>query len=545
VLPQARSNAQQCRSKSYLGFDCSTQGLKVTAINEQLDVVYNTAINFGKDLPQFVPPEGVNDRGGGVINQPTVMFCAALDKVLGQMKADGFDFGDVASISGSGQQHGSVYWAKGASETLRTLKINESLESQLALAFSVPDSPIWMDSSTGAQCAALEDSLGGAEATADLTGSRAYERFTGNQIAKVASQNADAYDQTERISLISSFMPSLLLGSYCPIDASDAGGMNLMDLRAQQWSDAAVAATAPGLMPRLGDIALSHTVAGTVSDYLQQTYGFQAGCQVVTWSGDNPCSVAGLGLNQPGDIGLSMGTSDTIFGITGATESSPGLEGHVFVNPVDPASHMVMLCYKNGSLVRERVCERTTGVKGDWQTFDKLLAETAPGNEGNLGFFFDFPEITPDVPLAGTRFFDASGVKLDSLAPAVEARAVLEGQFMSMRVHAGNLGLASQQVIVTGGASQNSSITQTISNVFGVPVRAASQPDSASLGAAYRAMHANECTSRGEFVPYVDVVGNLSQDYKTVAKPNITAHETYTAMMDHYRSCEAKVIAEC
>merc|ERR1712166_1689768 len=167
IMPQARSSTQQCRSKSYLGFDCSTQGLKVTAINSQLEVVYNTAINFGKDLPQFVPPEGVNDHGGGVINQPTIMFCAALDKVLGSMKADGFDFSDVASISGSGQQHGSVYWAKGAADTLRALKPNESLESQLAEAFAV-----------------LEASLGGAEDTADLTGSRAYERLTGNQIAK-------------------------------------------------------------------------------------------------------------------------------------------------------------------------------------------------------------------------------------------------------------------------------------------------------------------------------------------------------------------------
>ena len=32
-----------------------------------------------------------------------------------------------------------------------------------------------------------------------------------------------------------------------------------------------------------------------------------------------------------------------------------GIEGHVFVNPVDSESHMAMLCYKNGSLARE-VC---------------------------------------------------------------------------------------------------------------------------------------------------------------------------------------------
>jgi len=32
---------------------------------------------------------------------------------------------------------------------------------------------------------------------------------------------------------------------------------------------------------------------------------------------------------------------------------NPGLEGHVFPNPVDAKGYMVMLVYKNGSLTRE------------------------------------------------------------------------------------------------------------------------------------------------------------------------------------------------
>ncbi len=40
-----------------------------------------------------------------------------------------------------------------------------------------------------------------------------------------------------------------------------------------------------------------------------------------------------------------------VFGIT--EDPQPGLEGHVFPNPVDTKGYMVMLCYKNGSLTRE------------------------------------------------------------------------------------------------------------------------------------------------------------------------------------------------
>jgi hypothetical protein len=35
------------------------------------------------------------------------------------------------------------------------------------------------------------------------------------------------------------------------------------------------------------------------------------------------------------------------------SDPNPGLEGHVFPNPVDPSSYMTMLCYKNGSLMRQ------------------------------------------------------------------------------------------------------------------------------------------------------------------------------------------------
>lgn len=62
-------------------------------------------------------------------------------------------------------------------------------------------------------------------------------------------------------------------------------------------------------------------------------------------SGDNPCTLAGLRLEQPGDIAISMGTSDTLFAVL-ATPKPSGKEGHILTNPVDPRTYMAMLCYK-------------------------------------------------------------------------------------------------------------------------------------------------------------------------------------------------------
>ena len=118
------------------------------------------------------------------------------------MKGKGFPFKQVVAVSGSGQQHGSAYWKKGALASLKGLKGGSPLKAQLSSAFRIPNSPIWMDSSTGEQCAALEKAMGGASKVAQISGSRAYERFTGNQIAKLAGADAAAYNDVERISLV-------------------------------------------------------------------------------------------------------------------------------------------------------------------------------------------------------------------------------------------------------------------------------------------------------------------------------------------------------
>ena len=57
------------------------------------------------------------------------------------------------------------------------------------------------------------------------------------QIAKIHNERAEAYANTERIGLVSSFAASLFIGDYAPIDLSDGGGMNLLDLEKKDWSD--------------------------------------------------------------------------------------------------------------------------------------------------------------------------------------------------------------------------------------------------------------------------------------------------------------------
>ncbi|OWK02501.1 XYLB, partial [Cervus elaphus hippelaphus] len=353
-------------------------------------------------------------------------------------------------------QHGSVYWKTGAGQVLTSLSPDLPLREQLQACFSVSDCPVWMDSSTAAQCRQLEAAVGGARALSRLTGSRAYEviwgqglgqeedliagpgpfslgRFTGNQIAKIYQQNPEAYSRTERISLVSSFAASLFLGSYSPVDHSDGSGMNLLQIQDKVWSQACLGACAPRLEEKLGRPVPSCSVVGAISSYFVQRYGFPPGCKVVAFTGDNPASLAGMRLEE-GDIAVSLGTSDTLF--LWLQEPTPALEGHIFCNPVDPQHYMALLCFKNGSLMREKI--RDESASGSWSEFSKALQSTEMGNGGNLGFYFDVMEITPEI--IGRHRFSAENHEVSAFPRDVEIRALIEGQFLAKKIHAEALG---------------------------------------------------------------------------------------------------------
>ena len=84
-----------------------------------------------------------------------------------------------------------MYWRRGAEKLLLGLKSSDGfLHIQLANAFSVLDSPVWMDSSTGDECVKLEQAVGGAHALAEITGELSpylvryfmFARFVGSQL---------------------------------------------------------------------------------------------------------------------------------------------------------------------------------------------------------------------------------------------------------------------------------------------------------------------------------------------------------------------------
>lgn len=185
-----------------------------------------------------------------------------------------------------------------------TLNPEKSLAEQLIpRAFSIPNSPIWQDSSTTLECRELEAAVGGAQALADITGSRGYERFTGAQIKRVCAlrpwvlalliidvahqirrTRPASYEKTADISLVSSFIASLFLGRIAPIDVSDASGMNLMDVLSRKWVDSILEVSGgKELRGKLkGDPVEGGIALGVVHPYWTRRWGFPPGTFVLT-----------------------------------------------------------------------------------------------------------------------------------------------------------------------------------------------------------------------------------------------------------------------
>jgi xylulokinase len=461
----------------HLGLDSSTQSLKGLIIDPAAGtIVGQAAVNFAKDLPQY---QAAYSPSGDPLEKHAdpLLWLAALDLLFTRMQAEGAPLAQVAGIAGSGQQHGSVYLNAQAGGILATLDPAKCLIEQLAPALSRPTAPIWMDSSTSAQCAEVTAAIGGRLQTD--TGSPAIERFSGAQIRKFYQQDPAGYANTSQIHLVSSFMASVLSGAHVPIDYGDGAGMNLLNLKTLTWDPAICEATAPGLLGKLPPAVPTHSVVGRLAPYFSK-YGFGSDVAIAAWTGDNPASLVGTGATRPGLAVVSLGTSDTFFAVLEPYRTDPEGCGHVFGNPT--GGFMCLTCFKNGSLARERIREET---QADWTFFDVTAFEKTPaGNRGQLALPWFEAEITPPVLTPGLR----ANFDFATAAAETKIRAIIEAQVLSIRVHSQWIGNF-ETIRVTGGASRSTGILQTLANVFQAQVETIAVQDSAALGAAMLAAH--------------------------------------------------------
>ncbi|KAI5370406.1 Putative carbohydrate kinase, FGGY, D-xylulose kinase, ATPase, nucleotide binding protein [Septoria linicola] len=536
----------------YMGFDLSTQQLKGIVVESDLKLVYEAKVDFDADFKKYGIQKGVlTNPAEGEVFAPPAMWLEAIDLVLSRLRDAGLDFGRVKGLSGAGMQHGTVFWSKEAQRLLSNLDSNGSLVEQLqpstgASAFAHDMSPNWQDASTQKQCDAFDTELGNAETLADVTGSKAHHRFSGPQILRYRSKYPEHYNKTARISLVSSFLASVFLGNFAPIDISDVTGMNLWNIKNGAWDERLLALAAGSkdgineLRGKLGDVLEDGGKAfGHISSYFVGKYAFPNDCQIVPTTGDNPSTILALPL-RPSDAMVSLGTSTTF--LMSTPEYKPDPAYHFMNHPTTPGLYMFMLCYKNGGLAREQIRDQLSSTS-DWESFNSTALSTPPLSQKSdaepqrLGLYFPRPEIVPNLPSGQWRYkYDVRSQKLDKtdvdFVPD-DARNIIESQFLSLRLRSHALVRSEKdlrtgkmlppqprRVYLVGGGSANPAIAKIAGEVLG-SVEGVYKLDiggnACALGAAYKAVWGCERKSGQTFEELIGERWDESSFVKKVA----------------------------
>ncbi|KIW47957.1 D-xylulose kinase A [Exophiala oligosperma] len=562
----------------YLGFDLSTQQLKGLVVDDSLKKVHEAKFDFDADA------KGFNINKGVLVNEaehevfaPVAMWLQAIDTLLLRLKDDGLDFKRIKGISGSGMQHGSVFWNADAEQLLAQLDPEKTLQSQLDGAFAHPFSPNWQDASTQKECDEFDAVLGNEHQLANVTGSKAHHRFTGPQILRFQRKYPDKYIKTYRITLVSSWIATVFLGKFAPFDISDVCGMNLWDIKAGKWNEkllelAAGPSGVDALKKKLGDVPEDGGIhLGNISDYFVRRHGFSSDCTIIASTGDNPSTILALPLKK-NDAIVSLGTSTTFLMSTAQYRPDPAT--HFFNSPTTPGLYMFMLCYKNGGLAREKVRNAINAQAGvddtnSWSAFDENLLSTPPLAQDdpsktpmNLGLYFPRPEIIPNLPVGEWHFeYDPVSDELKRSrgvprSPEQDARVIVESQFLSLRlrsrdlVHSPGPGLPPQprRVYMVGGGSRNKAIARVAGEVLGGSegvFKLDVGENACALGAAYKAVWAVE---RDPGETFEDLIGKRWREDEFVEKiadgyqPDV--FERYGRALKGFEMMELKLLEE-
>lgn len=489
-----------------LGLDSSTQSLSAIVIDidtaekcfeHSLDYRTDTRLNgFGIGEDYILPP-----REEGEAEQPPLMYLASLDAMFADMREAGVAMGNIVVINTSGQQHGHVYLNHAAIPVFANLGLDiflpfpadhekYNLPSILEECFAYPTAPIWMTANTVAQTHHVRQTVGGSTQMIERSGSDAPLRFTGAVMRRVAEQFPEAYEETQVIQLISSFIPAVLTANvFVPIDYGNACGMSLMNYRSKTWDPALLAATAHGLPgdveefeSKLPALARPDSIVGNLAEYYVDKYGFEERCAVIAGSGDNPQAKVPVA----GDL-LSLGTSFVNMVSTDGNTLDP--EG--FANAMyDGINRPFMFgCRTNGAMVWDAVRNHYGLSKEEYAPAEAALAQVAPGQ-----FMTFWQPKTESFPVSGaydlirsvgqpTLAEDYTGIIETSLAAVYTYSAIFTKQTQA-------------PLFVTGGATDSPEIMRRVAGIWNRPTLPV-EKGGAALGAAVagvKALHdaANE-----------------------------------------------------
>ncbi len=317
---------------------------------------------------------------------------------------------------------------------------------------------LWNDQRTGAECEEIEGRIG-LERLIELTGNRALTGFTAPKLLWLRRHEPETFARIRRVLLPKDYVRLRLTGEHA-IDAADASGTLLFDVRRREWS-------------------------GEVLDALELPADWLPPVHESTeigGAGDQAAGALGLGVDRPGPLSVVLGTSGVVFAALPEYRPDAHARLHVFCHAVPGTWHaMGVMLSAAGSLrwLRDSVVG---------ESYDELNREAARWPAGVEGLLFQpylAGERTPHADPNARGAFVGLSLRHDRGALV---RAVLEGVAFGLRDSlelVRGLGVHAEVGRVSGGGARSSLWLRIVASVLGLPLeRTAASEDGAAFGAA-------------------------------------------------------------
>ncbi len=434
----------------FLGIDTSTTSSKALIMDEQGNVLAVASSPHTLHTPKPLWSE----------QNPQEWWEAVAASIRSALQRADVRGDEIAAVGLTGQMHGLV------------LLDSEGRVLRPAI--------LWNDQRTQSQCDEIHQRIG-KETFIHITGNVALTGFTAPKILWVQENEPEVYVRARHVLLPKDYIRYKLTDAYA-MDKADGAGTVLFDLQKRDWSEEVLAALEipRAWMPQTYE---GPEFTGYVTEEAASLTGLKAGTPVAAGGGDQAAQAVGMGVVEPGIVGLTVGTSGVVFATTPAPLVEPEGRLHAFCHAVPDRWHfMGVMLSAAGSLQWYR------DTLAPQMSFDDLLIEaesTPAGSEGLQFLPYLSGERTPyPDPLARGAFI---GLTLRH-SRAHMTRAVLEGVAFGLKdsftliKHAG-LG-AITQVRASGGGTKGALWRQILASVLEAELVTLNTTEGAAYGAA-------------------------------------------------------------
>ncbi|WP_368877955.1 xylulokinase [Proteus mirabilis] len=410
----------------YLGLDLGTSSVKAIIMNEQGDVVasHSIPLTLSRPHPQWS-------------EQDPQAWWQATDEAIKQLSRTQ-PMEQIQAIGLSGQMHGAV--------------LLDAQQNILRPAI------LWNDGRSVKQCLRLAKQY---PQFKEITGNLVMPGFTAPKLQWVAENEAEIFCQIAHVLLPKDFLRWKMSGNFAS-DMSDAAGTLWLDMQKRDWSDELLAAT--GLsrcqMPTLFE---GNQITGYLLPEIAKKWQMKQ-VPIIAGGGDNAAGAIGVGVYQPGQGMLSLGTSGVYFVVSEKFLQNSDNAVHSFCHALPQTWHLMSVILSAASCL-DWACQ-LTGISDVGAMF-KEVEQHAHSDSSLLFLPYLSGERTP------YNNADAKGVFWGLTHQHQRAdlcRAVLEGVSFALRQGievADKAGQHADNITLIGGGARSEYWRQLLADITG------------------------------------------------------------------------------